>query len=209
MSPYRHKFINFIPIQRKVLTAVDGSHFEAVGKGDMRITMPNDQSSTKILLKDVLYAPKTGVTLVSISKIDAASYAALFYKNQLQILSMKEKKLLVKIQMRNGLYCVEHEKDVEVVAAVIPEVVSIEKLHRLMGHIAPEATKALVEKGLVEGFKLEDSSKMPSTCDSCEYGKAHRKPIRKEHEAPRAAKIGDEIVRATARLNLIESSRRS
>ena len=35
MSPYRHKFINFISIQRKVLTAVDGGHFEAVGKGDM------------------------------------------------------------------------------------------------------------------------------------------------------------------------------
>ena len=137
--------------------------------------MPNDQSSTKILLKDVLYAPKTGVTLVSISKIDAAGYAALFYKNQLQIFSsMKEKKLLAKIQMRNGLYRVEHEKDVEVVAAVIPEVVSIEKLHRLMGHIAPEADKALVEKGLLEGFKLEDSSKMQSTFDSCEYGKAHR-----------------------------------
>ena len=106
---------------------------------------------------------------------------------------MKEKKLLAKIQMRNGLYHVEHEKDVEVTAAVIPEVVSIEKLHRLMGHIAPEAAKALVEKGLVEGFKLEDSSKMLSTCNSCEYGKPRRKPIRKECKAPRAAKIGDEI----------------
>ena len=35
MSPYKPKFINFIPIQRKVLTAADGGHFEAVGKGDM------------------------------------------------------------------------------------------------------------------------------------------------------------------------------
>ena len=35
MSPYKHKFINFIPIQRKVLITADGSHFEAVGKGDM------------------------------------------------------------------------------------------------------------------------------------------------------------------------------
>ena len=77
--------------------------------------------------------------------------------------------------------------------AVIPKVVSIEKLHQLMGHIAPEAAKALVEKGLVEGFKLDDSSKMPSTCDSCEYGKAHRKPIKREREAPRAGKIGDEV----------------
>ena len=72
-------------------------------------------------------------------------------------------------------------------------VVSIEKLQRLMGHIAPEAAKALVEKGLVEGFKLDESSKMPSTCSSCEYGKAHRKAIEKERETPRAGKIGDKI----------------
>ena len=30
-------------------------------------------------------------------------------------------------------------------------------------------------------------------CDSCEYGKAHCKAIKKEHEAPWAQKIGDEI----------------
>ena len=41
MSPYKHKFINFVPIQKKILTAADGGHFEAVGKGDMRISMPN------------------------------------------------------------------------------------------------------------------------------------------------------------------------
>src|SRR5271168_2840015 len=155
MSPYKHKFINFIPIQNKILTAADGSHFEATGKGDIRIGMPNGKSTTKILLKDVLYAPKMGVTLVSISKIDVAGYASLFHKSQLRIFSsMKEKKLLAKIEMKNGLYRVEHEKDVEVAAAVIPEVVSIEKLHQLMGHIAPEAAKALVERGMVKDLNL-------------------------------------------------------
>jgi hypothetical protein len=70
-------------------------------------------------------------------------------------------------------------------AAVIPEVVSIEKLHWLMGHITPKATNALVKKGLVEGFKLDGSSKMPGVCSSCEYRKAHRKPVKKECEALR------------------------
>jgi hypothetical protein len=62
-----------------------------------------------------------------------------------------------------------------------------------MGHIAPEAAKALIEKGLVEGFKLDTSSKMPKSCDACEYGKAHRKLVKKEHEAPKAAKIREEV----------------
>jgi hypothetical protein len=160
----------------------------------MHISMPNGRTMITILLKDVLYTPKMGVTLVSIGKIDAAGYASLFHKNQLQIFSvMKGRKMLAQIPMKGRLYHVEHVKGVDVAAAVIPEVVSIEKLHRLMGHITPEATKALVEKGLVEGFKLDGSSKMPGVCDSFEYGKAHRKPVRKECEAPRAEKIGDEV----------------
>src|ERR1700678_3136085 len=71
--------------------------------------------------------------------------------------------------------------------------ITIERLHRLMGHIAPEVARALVKKGLVVGFKLDESSQMLKLCDACEYGKAHRKPIKKERKAPRAAKIGDKI----------------
>jgi hypothetical protein len=49
----------------------------------MHISMPNGRTMITILLKDVLYVPKMGVTLVSIGKIDAAGYALLFHKNQL------------------------------------------------------------------------------------------------------------------------------
>ena len=93
-SPYRHSFINFILIQKKILTAADGGCFEVTRKGDMCISMPIGKSTMKILLKDVLYTPKMGVTLISIGKIDAVGYVALFHKNQLQIFSsMKERKL--------------------------------------------------------------------------------------------------------------------
>ena len=34
---------------------------------------------------------------------------------------------------------------------------------------------------------------MPKSCDTCEYGKAHRKPVKKKCEALKAAKIGDEV----------------
>ena len=62
-------------------------------------------------------------------------------------------------------------------AAVALEVVTVKKLHWLIGHIAPEAAKALVTKGLIKEFKLDESSKMPSTCSSCEYGRAHRNQL--------------------------------
>src|ERR1700678_1194333 len=131
MSPYKHKFINFVPIQTKMLTAADGDTFNAIRKGDIRIAMPNGQSTTRILLKDVLYAPKMGITLISISKIDAAGFTSLFYKGFLKIfLFVDGKKCFAVVAVRNGLYRVEHEAS-DVVAAVDAEVVTIEKLHQI------------------------------------------------------------------------------
>jgi transposase InsO family protein len=195
MSPYRQKFINFVSIQKKVLTAADGGTFEATGKGDIYITLPKGKTTTRILLKDVLYSPKIGVTLVSISKIDAAGFASLFYKGCLRIFAPGTGEKLLgevmgQVPMLNGLYRVEHEPND--VAAVVTETVTVERLHRLLGHVAPEKAKAMVEKGVVEGLKLNENSKLIS-CDSCEYGKAHRKAIGKEREAPQPSEIGDEI----------------
>ena len=151
----------------------------------------NGKSSTKILLKDVLYAPKMGLTLISIGKIDIAGFASLFHKGNLTVFTCgKKKKKLATIPLKNGLYHLEHKA--EVAAVVREELVTIERLHKLMGHISLEAAKALVQKGVVEGFKLDETSKILS-CDSCEYGKAHRKEVKKERQFPRASNIGDEI----------------
>ena len=95
----------------------------------MRVSMPVGKSTTMIILKDVLYAPKMGVTFISIGKIDAAGYAALFHKSQLQIfLPMKGRKLLAQIPMVNGLYRVEHQGEAHLAVAVDLEVVSIESV---------------------------------------------------------------------------------
>ena len=105
MSPYRHKFINYFPIKKRVLTTVDGGTFDAVGKGDMHIMLPNGKSTMRILLKDVLYAPKMGLTLISIGKVDLAGFASLFHKGNLTIFSGgKKKKKLASVPLKNGLY---------------------------------------------------------------------------------------------------------
>lgn len=67
------------------------SSFEAIGKGDMYVSLPNGKSRSRILLKDVLYAPKMGVTLISISRLDAAGFAALFRDSRCRIFDSKKK----------------------------------------------------------------------------------------------------------------------
>ena len=66
---------NYILIAPKLITAADKQYFQAIGKGDLQIQVPNiDGNSTSILLKDVLHCPDIGLTLVSVAKIAAAGY---------------------------------------------------------------------------------------------------------------------------------------
>ena len=61
--------------------------------------------------------------------------------------------------------------------------VTIEELHRCMGHIAPETVKQMVSNGTIKGIEI-DSATTIQHCDSCEYTKATRKPIMKLRERP-------------------------
>jgi hypothetical protein len=85
MSSYRDQFVNFKSIVPKPITAADKRTFQAVGKGDMLVHLPNGKTRSPILLKDVLYAPTMGVTLISISRLDAAGCAALFRDSRCRI----------------------------------------------------------------------------------------------------------------------------
>jgi hypothetical protein len=92
------------------------------------------------------------------------------------------------INKQNGTYRVQHPStNTGITAASADETISIDELHRRMGHIAPEAAKRLVKDGLVSGIRLDASTELKS-CASCEYGKMHRKP-----KEPRAAAMGDII----------------
>ena len=78
MMPFKDQLINYTPITSYPITATDKQVFHAVGKGDMRIRIPNGSTITTILWKDVLYTPAMGVTIISVSHVTAAGFAVLF-----------------------------------------------------------------------------------------------------------------------------------
>jgi len=55
---------------------------------------------------------------------------------------------------------------------------TIDELHRQLGHVSHDSIRHLIAKGLVEGVELDLESK-PTFCSSCEWGKGHRKAITK------------------------------
>ena len=103
MSSYCNHFMNFKSIVLKAITAADKHTFEAIGKGDLTILIPNSSSTTHILLRDILYVPKMGITLMSIGKLDVAGYVALFRDTRCQIFDARKKKL-GEIPLTSGLY---------------------------------------------------------------------------------------------------------
>ena len=178
MFLYRDHFENYVFIAPKQITAADKHYFQAIGKGDLCIKIPNGSNQTTILLKDVLHCPDMGLTLISIGKITRAGYKVIFKGSICRIYNTKDK-VIGQIMARNGLYQVDHEVLVNTaMAGDAQEILTIEELHRCLGHIAPEAAKKMVSSGTVEGLEVDLTSTL-QTCDSCEYAKATQKPIKK------------------------------
>ncbi|KAH7917350.1 hypothetical protein BV22DRAFT_991660, partial [Leucogyrophana mollusca] len=50
MSSYRDRFIDYTPIPPKPIIAADKRTFEAIGKGDILIELPNGKNTTTIRL---------------------------------------------------------------------------------------------------------------------------------------------------------------
>ena len=133
-----------------------------------------------------------GLTLVLIRKITAAGYKVIFRGLTCRIYDSKNK-IIGQISAKNELYHVDYETVIN--TAMIGEtleVLTVEELHRHMGHIAPETAKKMVSNGVIKGIEV-DSATTIQHCNSCEYAKATRKPIKKFCETPRAAKFRDEI----------------
>lgn len=60
MTPSRHRLINYQAIEPRGIMAADNKRFEALGKGDMYVQVPNGKNrSTRVLMKDVLHVPNS------------------------------------------------------------------------------------------------------------------------------------------------------
>lgn len=130
--------------------------------------LPNGKTKSRVLLKNVLYVPTMKVTLVSIGKLATAGYVALFRDNS------------------NGLYRTRNQYSTPFAAAAeAPEELTMGELHARLSHIGTATIRDMVMKGMVTGVKLNPEHSSMDQCESCEYGKATRKPMCGAHHPPK------------------------
>ena len=162
----------------------------------MYVHVPNGRNKpTRVLVRNVLYAPKLGVTLISIARITQAGYALQFRQTECRIFDGKNRRIGT-IPLTNGLYRVQvpittpHAH----VANDAPLIATPDELHRLMGHLPIDAAKKLIKDQLVDGIELDETAHAPAdTCKSCLHGRMTRKPISKTTEREAQGEVGDEI----------------
>ena len=191
-SSFHDQFIKFETIPPKPISAADKHMFQAIGQGNIYIDVPNSETTTRVLLKDVLYAPSMGVTLVSISKLTAAGYSALFHDSICCIFN-HQRKLVGKVEISNGLYRVKHQSKVFAGVARTVQTLTMEELHHQLFHISPTLIWEMLSKGMVEGIRLDPTNDTMGQCESCKNTKATHKPIRKVCEPQCHKHFGDEI----------------
>ena len=190
MSPFRHRFKNYRSIPPHAITAANKCTFYAIGTGDLRVEVPNGNSTTPVLLRDTLHAPDMALTIISIGRITSAGHTVTF-ENKACKIKNKAGKLIGSIPAStSGLFKVEHSY---LAADSTPvEQINIHELHRRLGHIPANAIRSLIRNHAIEGIQLIDDG-TPIICDSCEYAKMTRKIIFKERTAPPAKRFGDEV----------------
>lgn len=78
ISPYRDAFSVFEPTPPRSLRAANQQSFNAVGKGEIILDLPNGITTSQLRLTEVLYLPEAGYTLVSIGRLDEAGFTTIF-----------------------------------------------------------------------------------------------------------------------------------
>ena len=122
--------------------------------GSLAIQAPNGSTESTLTLANVLHAPAVGYTLVSLGALDKKGYRASIGGGNLELFAPSGERVARIPQSARGLYCITHAAE----SANAVETISVMELHRRMGHIAPTSARALVEKGLIVGIKLDPDS---------------------------------------------------
>ena len=199
-SPDKSKFVNFTTIAPEAIKAADGHTFSAIGLGDLVVTLPG-KDGTKgppITLKRVYYAPKMAFTLVSVASLDKAGCSLTIEDGQCVIRSPRPFRTYLGCVPRiNNLYrldssAIKAPEPSKLYANVANTPISLNELHRRMGHANLQTLREMVKNGAVEGIEL-DSSPTSTFCEACVQGKAHRKAFPKKSEQT-YSKYGEKVV---------------
>ena len=190
ISPYKSQFENFQCTTPRHFRAANKQTFSTTGTGELVVDVPNGSGQTQLRLQGVLYSAEVGYTLVSIGRLDEAGFTVSFGGGKCVLVGEDGVEVGVVPKTSTRVYRVDHE---QAVANAAEERLTLDKLHRRMGHISLDAARKLLKDNMITGVRLEYSPTKNFFCASCVYAKATRKAAPKLRESERADVFGGEV----------------
>src|SRR5205807_8745033 len=128
ISAQRERFTNYLLISTIKIQIGDGSEIEAIGKGNMILTV----GMIEITLHDVLHVPKIGSNLLSIAKVVDHGHHLLFSPSSCQIRS--DKGIRMHGIREGNVYLLRTDNRIFVALSNKESAVAAEIWHRRIGH---------------------------------------------------------------------------
>ena len=182
ISAQRERFINYLPISTVKIQIGDGSEIEAIGKGDMILTI----ATTQITLHDVLHIPAIGSNLLSVAKVVDHRHHLLFSPAGCQIRS--DNGMRVHGTREGNTYLLKTDNSALVALSNKDSAATAEVWHRRIGHrnFSP-AARIIIQKA-VTGLEVKRSDPMTiggildHVCSTCAAGRQHKEPMTGKRE---------------------------
>ena len=175
------------PKNCKVLIRSATGHTEkAVNKGSITLPCLVRGTTSNIGLENVIGVKNLSKNLISVKRICEKGGNVLFI-NEIAIVRNKMGEVVATAYIYNNLYRIRL-KDNPIEALTT----DLTTWHRRLGHLSCSKILKLKNHQLVEGLDLVGGVP-PTSCEVCAKGKQKRKKFRKEDDAERPQKLGEEI----------------
>ena len=125
-------------------------HSDSPNNGILQVRKQSRRFYNRILLRDVLSAPSMGVTLVSVNRIARSGATVVFSAEECRVVR-DDGDVRAVIPAAGGLYRVRISRREVVALAEDKREMSVDELHRVLGHVSPDVARASVARGMVEG----------------------------------------------------------
>jgi len=190
MTSNRSALTEYRSIEPIPICAANQTLFQGVGCGTLTVEVPNGENKMHLRIRDVLYAPKLGASLISIGKLTEQGFTAQFKGSQLIIGSQNGQQQGV-IEKRNGLYSVSRKIDSAAAVTTPHTTISLYDLHCRLGHLNYGAIRRMIANKSLPGFTILPLTEVE--CIPCNLAKMKTKEIRKTRSLPKAERFGDVV----------------
>ena len=195
ISCVRSDFSEFALIEPRTITGVGNSAVSAIGMGTIEILLP--ESSARLVLCNALYAPNTGVRLISISQLDDSGHRLSFANSICTMFDWASGRKLAECTCNSShLYVFPgsiHSPSIPSIPSTSPCIAlpslittpDLETWHRRLGHTNFRTVLDMVCGELATGMQA-NLTHAPQACDTCIRGKQTHHPVLKLCEGKRA-----------------------